>query len=176
MDFQLRPALPADAEALARLAERTFRETFAEHNSAEDMDLFCANAYSAAKQDAELRDPRREIWVAETAGRLVAYFMLTEGPPDGDVTVGARPLELQRIYVDREFHGRGVAHALMEKILERARAREFTTLWLGVWEHNQRALAYYAKFGFTTVGEHTFVLGKDPQRDLILALALTPKK
>lgn len=171
MTDTLRPAVSTDAAALATLAEQTFRATFAADNSPDDLDLFCRTHYAPAIQAQEIADARREIWVTEKSGELIAYFMLTEGPRENGVK-GERPLELQRIYVDSRFHGQGIAQSLMEKILERARQRGFTSLWLGVWEHNRRALAYYAKHGFKQVGEHTFMLGNDPQRDLILELSL----
>lgn len=176
MNLILRPALSTDAMLLSRLAEKTFRETFEKGNSAEDLDLFCRVTYSPEIQSRELMDPRHEIWVTEADGDLIAYFMLREGPAERGV-MGPKPIELQRIYVDAKFHGKGIAKDLMAKAIERVCARGFETLWLGVWEHNRRALAYYAKHGFAEVSKHTFMLGKDPQRDLILARDLrVPKK
>ena len=171
MTDTLRPAVSTDAPALTRLAEQTFRATFAADNAPEDLDLYCRTHYTPEIQAAEIADPRREIWVTEKAGELIAYFMLTEGTREQGVT-GERTLELQRIYVDARFHGQGIAQKLMEQVLRRTRERGCDSLWLGVWEHNRRALAYYPKHGFKEVGEHTFVLGNDPQRDLILELAL----
>ena len=78
-------------------------------------------------------------------------------------------LELKRLYVTRAFHGRRVAQALMEAALELARTRGAKTMWLGVWERNPRAVAFYAKYGFARVGEHTFMLGGDAQTDWLLA-------
>ena len=82
---------------------------------------------------------------------------------------GPAPLELKRLYVARAWHGQGVAQALMDAVLDAARASGARTLWLGVWERNPRAAAFYAKYGFTRVGEHTFVLGADAQTDWLLA-------
>ena len=78
------------------------------------------------------------------------------------------PLELKRLYVARAWHGQGVAQALMEAALDAARARGAATLWLGVWERNPRAAAFYRKYGFERVGEHTFMLGADAQTDWLL--------
>ena len=85
---------------------------------------------------------------------------------------GPAPLELKRLYVVRAWHGRGVAHALMEAAIAAARARGAQTLWLGVWEHNPRAFAFYSKYGFTRVGEHVFQLGSDSQTDWVLERAI----
>jgi ribosomal protein S18 acetylase RimI-like enzyme len=81
-------------------------------------------------------------------------------------------MELKRLYVIRSWHGKGVAQALMHAAFDVARARGAKTLWLGVWERNERAVAFYGKHGFTRVGEHTFVLGSDPQTDWLLARPL----
>jgi len=81
---------------------------------------------------------------------------------------GGAPLEIVRFYVDRPWHGRGVAQQLMEAAVNTARAAGARTLWLGVWERNPRAIAFYRKCGFQDVGTQTFVLGADHQRDLVL--------
>ena len=81
-------------------------------------------------------------------------------------------MELKRLYVTRSWHGKGVAQALMDAALDAARARGAKTLWLGVWERNERAVAFYGKYGFARVGEHTFVLGSDAQTDWLLARPL----
>ena len=82
-------------------------------------------------------------------------------------------MELKRLYVARAWHGQGVAQALMDAALDTARARGAQTLWLGVWERNPRAVAFYAKYGFVRVGEHTFVLGGDAQTDWLFARPVT---
>jgi ribosomal protein S18 acetylase RimI-like enzyme len=79
------------------------------------------------------------------------------------------PLELWRFYVDQVHHGRGVAQQLMAAVIDAARARGAGTLWLGVWEHNAKAQAFYRKFDFVVVGAHTFVLGSDVQTDRVMA-------
>jgi diamine N-acetyltransferase len=70
--------------------------------------------------------------------------------------------------VDASQHGTGLAHHLMAHVLARAEAARAAEVWLGVWERNPRALAFYRKWGFDVVGEHIFKLGEDPQRDLIM--------
>jgi GNAT superfamily N-acetyltransferase len=168
---QIRAAVPADAATLAELGERTFRDTFAVHNKPEDMDAFIASHYRPEIQSAELKDPRALYLLAEVAGTPAGFALLREEPPSKGVP-GERPLMLVRLYVDRPFLGAKVGGALMVRCLEEARGRGHDVLWLGVWEHNTRALAFYERWGFTEVGEMTFVLGSDLQRDLVLALPL----
>jgi ribosomal protein S18 acetylase RimI-like enzyme len=166
--LQIRSATLADAPALSALGERTFRETFAADNTPEDLAAHLAATYTPERQAAELADPARHTLVAETArGDLVAFAQLLAGPAPGCVR-GPAPIELLRLYVDREWHGRGLAHRLIRAALEAAAARGAETLWLGVWERNPRAIAFYAKWGFQDVGSHDFVLGSDRQTDRIM--------
>lgn len=177
--FKIRLATAHDAAALAQLAETTFRATFTADNTAADMDLYVAQSFSEEKQRAEIADSVRTVMVAETEGEdgragagsrsLIGYYVLLEGSTDPAVTVLPRPVELQRIYVDFAWHGKGVAGALLESVMSVARSKGYQTLWLGVWEENLRAQKFYKKAGFREVGTHVFVLGNDPQTDLVLA-------
>ncbi len=169
----MRRAVAADARALALLAERTFRDAFDAHTAPADMAMFCAVAYSEARQAAEIADPLVETWlVNDAAGAPIAFVQLRSGGTDASPSADT-PVELWRLYVSREWHGRGVAHAMMALVFDRARAHGADSVWLGVWEHNERAKAFYAKCGFTVYGEHAFVLGTDRQRDLLMRAAVT---
>jgi ribosomal protein S18 acetylase RimI-like enzyme len=168
----VRAATAGDAGVLAALAERTFRDAFGGSNAPADMDAHCARAYSEAQQAGEIADPSMDTLVAETGdGTLVGFAMVREGPAP-EVVRGPLPIELWRIYVDRAHHGHGVAQALMEASLDAARRRGGATIWLGVWERNPRAQAFYRKMGFDVVGTHTFLLGSDPQTDHVMAQGL----
>jgi ribosomal protein S18 acetylase RimI-like enzyme len=184
MTIHVRPATAADAERLSRLGAATFRETFEGENTPEDMARYLAEAFTPERQAAEIADPAGTVLLAEQRGTsgdapdapLVGYVHLVAGAAPAAVR-GPAPLELKRLYVARAWHGRGVAQALMDAALDAARARGAGTLWLGVWERNPRAVAFYAKYGFERVGEHTFVLGADAQTDWVLArpLAAMPR-
>jgi len=163
----VRPARPTDALPLALLAERTFRAAFEALNTRENMDAHCANAYGEAIQAAELADRGIATFVCDDEGELVGYAQLRWGVAPTCVRA-ARPAEIQRIYVEQQWHGKGIAQALMSEVLAAARRGDADQVWLGVWEHNPRALAFYQKFGFIKVGHHTFRLGNDPQHDWVL--------
>jgi len=163
----IRQALPADAKDLAVLAERTFRDTFEAMNTAEDMALHCRITYGEAQQHAEITYPGMCTLVCEEAGQLIAYAQLRWDHIPACV-VAKHAGEIQRLYVDRPWHGKGIAHELMAACLDEMKARSCDVVWLGVWEKNWRAQAFYRKFGFTEVGDHVFRLGSDPQRDIIL--------
>jgi ribosomal protein S18 acetylase RimI-like enzyme len=179
MTIRVRPATVADAPRLSALGAATFRETFEGENTPEDMARYLAEAFTPERQAAELADPAGIVLLAEHRGpsghgELVGYVHLVSGPAPAAVQ-GPAPLELKRLYVARAWHGRRVAQALMDAALDAARGRGAGTLWLGVWERNPRAVAFYAKYGFARVGEHTFTLGADAQTDWLLARALAPE-
>lgn len=172
----IRTASSADAARLSRLAAMTFRDTFEAENTPEDMERYLAEAFTPQQQAAEIADPDCTILVAEqdlSSGHaeLVGYAHLASASAP-EVVAGPAPIELKRLYVARAWHGQGVAQVLMNAVLDAARARGAKTLWLGVWERNARAVAFYEKYGFTRVGEHSFVLGSDVQTDWVFARPL----
>lgn len=156
----IRRASADDAAALAAFGERTFTDTFASHNTPEDMQSYVASAFGEQQQHRELTDRDVLALIAEEDGTMLAYAMLRR---DGDA------VEIVRFYVAREHHGRGLAHSLMTHTIEEA-ATHFhaARIWLGVWERNPRAIAFYEKCGFRTTGSHPFLLGSDLQTDLIM--------
>jgi ribosomal protein S18 acetylase RimI-like enzyme len=177
MTTVVRAATIADAPRLSRLGAATFRETFERENTSENMARYLAEAFTPDRQAAEITDPAGTLLLAENRGmsgdaELVGYVHLVSGAAPAAVQ-GPVPLELKRLYVARAWHGQGVAQALMNAALDAARGRGAQTLWLGVWERNPRAVAFYRKYGFTRVGEHTFVLGADVQTDWLLARPLS---
>jgi GNAT superfamily N-acetyltransferase len=167
----IRVATAADAAVVSDLARRTFYDTFAPSNDAADMALYLAGAYSIDIQTNELNDRDNTTLLVEEAGTAIAYAMLRADHVPQCV-IGPDPIELWRFYVDRAWHGRGVAAAMMERIKTAARERGAKTLWLGVWERNDRARAFYAKCGFADAGEHIFLFGTDPQTDRVMVTAL----
>lgn len=165
----VRPGTGEDAAVLADLAARTFREAFAADNRAEDLELYLTRAYGLEQQSRELADPGTSTLIAEVGDRVSGYAQLRVGSPPACVG-GPAPIELWRFYVDRPWQGRGVAQALMAAVRAEAGRRGGRTLWLGVWERNERARAFYRKCGFLDVGSQPFILGRDRQTDRVLAM------
>ena len=166
-EISLRRASPADADLLAELGARTFSETFAHLNTPEDLDAYLSGAFTTAHLADELADADSTFWLAEVEGEAAGYAKLRAGeaPP---CVAGERPVELARLYVLRKWLGAGVGRALMRECVEEARRRGHRTMWLGVWERNERAQAFYRKWGFRHVGEHVFHLGSDAQTDWLM--------
>ena len=170
-DPTIRRANVDDLDLLAELSGRTFSETFAAENTSEDIAAYLAASFNVARQTAELADPASTFFIAEVGGLAAGYAKLHAGEPAEGIE-GANPVELVRLYVLREWLGRGVGEALMRACVDEARRAGHATIWLGVWERNGRALAFYRKWNFRAVGEHVFQLGSDPQRDILMQRAV----
>ncbi|HCK83747.1 MAG TPA: N-acetyltransferase [Hyphomonadaceae bacterium] len=165
-----RPATPADAAPLAAFAARTFCETFAHLYPPEDLAAYLAKSYGEAIQREEIADGEIGTLLAFDGTALVGYAQA--GPVDLKVEHGARDRELYRLYVAAEAKGAGVAHALMQQVVDWTRQRGASALWLSVWENNERAQRFYRRYGFEHMGEHKFMVGKTADRDFIWRLNL----
>lgn len=163
----IRVGVDTDAPALAAFAARTFEETFAADNCQEDLRVHLAKAFGVPQQTLELRDPNTITLLAHIESALVAFAQVRRKDPPACVILHC-PVELHRFYVDRPAHGKGIAQQLMQAVHEAARRFGGESLWLGVWERNPRAIAFYNKVGFIDRGSHDFFLGQDRQTDRVL--------
>jgi ribosomal protein S18 acetylase RimI-like enzyme len=166
--FRIRHATAEDAAALAEFGARTFSETFAAENTAEDMRLHLACAWSPALQLAEIEDPTLDTLLAFSREGVLAAFAQLRADYAPSAVPTERAFEIKRFYVDRPWHGSGLARELMSAVEVQARRRGARELWLGVWERNPRAQAFYRKCGFEKVGTQIFVVGTDPQTDHVM--------
>jgi ribosomal protein S18 acetylase RimI-like enzyme len=165
----IRRATAGDVDAFTAFGARTFFETFARDNTAEDMRLHLESAWRPELQAAEIADPTIDTLLAcDEHATLAGFVQLRAGRAPTCVTA-SDPVELWRFYVDQPWQGRGVAQQLMAAAVRRAHERGGRSLWLGVFERNERAQAFYRKSGFRPVGSQTFVVGNDPQRDVVMS-------
>ena len=165
--IEIRQAVPDDAAPLATLAEQTFRRAFAAQNTPEDIESYVATNFSPAQVEAELGEEASTFLVADANGSLLGYAKLRDDRAETCVT-GPSPVELERLYVHTDAIGQGLGAKLMRACLDWAGDAGFETLWLGVWARNERAIAFYERWHFETVGSHVFRLGSDDQIDLIM--------
>jgi diamine N-acetyltransferase len=166
--FFIRRATPEDASVLAKLAARLFAQAFAAQNTPDDLASFLAATYSSAKQGAELADPAMTTWLAETPSRdLIGFAQVRRGSASESV-IAERPVEIARLYSDRAWHGGGVGAALMARCVDAAIQFGADVVWLGVFQQNPRAIAFYEKSGFRKVGAQTFYVGADAQADWVM--------
>jgi diamine N-acetyltransferase len=161
----------SDAMLLAKLGAKTFHDAFAKDNTPENIRLYIEKSFSEKIQMNELSMPDIVFLIAEWEDAPVGYAKLKMNSHD-EAVKGAKVVEVERIYASQEYIGKGVGKELMKPCINEARQRGCDSLWLGVWEKNQRAIEFYAKWGFQEVGTHIFMLGKDPQRDFVMELNL----
>lgn len=168
-EISIRQATLADAKLLTDLSYTTFWDAFAHHpkNAPDDLAYYMRQAFSLEQITNELTEPRSIFLIAEIEGELAGYSKLILDNIEPGVTA-ERPVELSRLYSQQKFLGQGVGQTLMDACFERARQDDRDVMWLGVWEYNPRAQRFYEKNGFRFVGEHTFLLGSDPQTDLLM--------
>lgn len=164
----IRKAHQQDAKQLAAIAEETFRDTFAAQNTPDNMALHCRTSFGEVIQAEEIANPNMASLLCEQEGRLVGFAQLRWGKAPGCVVADA-PGEVLRFYVIGDCHGKGIARHLMNACIDEMRSRRSDVVWLGVWERNPRAIAFYRKVGFVEVGEQVFSVGHDPQRDVVMS-------
>lgn len=164
----IKTATTKDASLIADLSRQTFYESFAADNTKEDMDKFMTEQFSRELLMAEVGAARNIFFLAyDENNEPIGYTRLRENniPPELGVE---RALEIARIYAVKKAIGKGVGKALMNASLAYARDHHYQTVWLGVWEHNQRAIDFYTKWGFQKFSEHEFILGNDVQTDWLM--------
>lgn len=164
---QIRHAVLADVEMLAELSARTFYDAFADMNTPENIRAYISHAFSIDQLTSEINDPQSRFLIAEVDGVPAGYAKLHAGAVPGAI-VGAKPIELVRLYVDRKFLGAGIGNDLMQACIDEARSLGHRTIYLGVWEHNHRAQSFYFRWNFRVVGNHIFQMGDDPQLDWLM--------
>ena len=166
--FTIRRANRHDAKQLSLLAESTFRDAFSDVNTPDNVALHCRTSYGEAIQAEEISNPNMVTLLCEQGEKLVGFAQVRWAKTPSCVVADA-PGEIQRLYVVADCHGTGVAGDLMNACIKEVRSRQSDVVWLGVWERNPRAIAFYRKLGFLEVGEHVFPVGGDPQRDIVMA-------
>ncbi len=172
---EIRKVTEEEVEALRALAERTFVSTFAPFNSPDNMQSYLSSALTIEQLTNELKSADRETYFAILNNNPIGYIQLTfQSTETGLEHLNA--IEIVRLYVDAEYLGKNIGKQLMEKAISVALKRKADYLWLGVWEHNDRARNFYARWGFEEFGSHVFQLGDDAQKDLLLRKSLTSNR
>jgi GNAT superfamily N-acetyltransferase len=170
--MRIRYANENDSSLLADLGRKTFYDSFIDGNTEEDIALYLTEHYSSEIQSSEIADTNTIILIAEINEIAVGYTKLKAQSSNEGVTA-TNPIELQRIYSIKEYIGKGVGAELMKASISEAKEKGFNSIWLGVWEKNERAIKFYERWGFKKVGEKNFTLGNDTQNDFTMELRLT---
>jgi len=166
-----RLATLADAANLRHLSESTFRDTYTAFNTPENMEKHVNKNFTIEQLERELQTPDSQYFIIESDGVIIAFAKLV----CNHTTPGLnekRVVEIERFYVKRDFHGQQLGRKMMDFCMTWAKAQAFEVVWLGVWEHNPNAIAFYRRMGFEHFGEHTFVLGDEVQTDFVMKRAV----
>lgn len=167
MSIIIRSAIPDDAELIADLSRKTFYDTFAQYNTKENMDKYMNEQFAREMLINEVENGNGYFFIAFDMERPVGYVRMHDG--DKYEAFGNKSsVEIVRIYADQPVIGKGVGSVMMKFCMEEAKRMNRAILWLGVWEKNDRAIAFYEKWGFEKFGEHDFWLGDDRQTDWLL--------
>ena len=164
-----------DLAHLQKIGRKTFSETFSAGNTAENMEKYLEEGFSVEKLTAELNNKSSEFYFAIIDQKVIGYLKLNFGPSQTELK-DDKALEIERIYVLKEFHGKSVGQLLYEKAMQMARQVQAVYVWLDVWEENPRAINFYKKNGFVEFDKHVFKLGNDEQTDIMMKLKLQDQK
>ena len=171
----IRIASKNDAELIADMSRQTFYDSFAAQNTKEDMDKFMNEQFTKQALMKEVGAERNIFLLTYDRDEPVGYVRMRENnnPPELGTD---KAIEIARIYAVQSSIGKGVGKALMQKCIEIANEKKHHTLWLGVWEYNQRAIDFYQRWGFQKFAEHDFILGNDVQKDWLMKKNIKPSK
>ena len=164
----IRIATEDDAALIAEISRETFYDSFAEQNTQEDMAIFMEKQFSTTLLVQELFDPANKFFLAYYEEELAGYMKLKPGSYHDDLNAMGKAIEISRFYARKHTIGKGIGKAMMQYALKYAKDADNKAIWLGVWEHNKRAIDFYKAFGFQKFSEHNFLLGKDVQRDWLM--------
>lgn len=171
--IEIVPCGPSDLAELRVIGLQSFTEAFAAQNKPSDFEAYVSGAFDPAVLERELLVGASEFYFSKIDGRTAGYLKVNH-PPAQDDDFGQNCLEIQRIYTLSIYYGQGVGEALLKKAIEIARYYSYNFVWLGVWEHNPRAIRFYQKNGFEVFGQHSFLFGSDLQTDDLMR-KLLPK-
>lgn len=171
MEITIRKIDVSDISKLQNIGKLTFAETFSSGNSEENMQEYLERGFSIEKLTTELTDQNAKFYLAELDGKTIGYLKVNVGQSQTEIK-DHNALEIERIYVLKEFHGKKVGQILYDKAIELAKEKNVEYVWLGVWEQNPRAIRFYEKNGFKAFDKHVFKLGNDEQTDIMMKLKM----
>ena len=165
--FNIRVIDPSEVDDLQRLALKIFYDSFAALNTPENMSAYTDMAYNRDQLQEEINDLQSEHYFLCDGEKKIGFLKLNTAEVQSDIK-DPESLEIQRIYIDQDYQGRGLGAHLLEFAIERAKALHLKYIWLGVWEKNQDAIRFYKCHGYEIFGSHPFVMGDEDQTDILM--------
>jgi ribosomal protein S18 acetylase RimI-like enzyme len=170
-NIKIKRVSSSDLTLLQNIGRQTFSETFSENNTEENMKKYLEEGFSVEKLTAELNNLDSEFFFASLENNVIGYLKINHGQSQTELK-DERAMEIERIYVLKDFHGKNIGQLLYQKAIDIASVKKADYVWLGVWEENPRAINFYKKNGFVEFDKHIFVLGDDEQTDIMMRLKL----
>lgn len=164
-----------EIDQLRKISIETFVETFKDSNTENNLQQFLDEAYSWNQLKSELENPDSEFYFAKFGDEIIGYLKINQGEAQKE-SIGHSALELERIYILNKFQGKNIGQILLDYTIEIAKKNNIDWVWLGVWEHNQRAINFYLKNGFVQFDQHIFTVGDDDQTDILMKLEVDKSK
>jgi ribosomal protein S18 acetylase RimI-like enzyme len=167
----IRKATISDLETIQEISKQTFIETFTEVNTPENMDNYIQENFNAQQIALEINNPESAFYLAILDHQAIAYLKINFGNAQTE-TRNLQAMEIQRIYVLKNFHGKQIGQLLLNKAIKIGQESGVETIWLGVWEKNYKAIQFYNNNDFVEFDQHNFTLGNDVQTDLLMELRI----
>lgn len=160
-------ATVSDLETIQKISIQTFIETFAAVNTTQNIADYIKNSLNTEQLTAELNNVNSQFYLAYSDTEVVGYLKINFGDAQTE-SINENALEVQRIYVLQNFHGKNIGQLLLDEVKKIAQITNVDSVWLGVWEENHRAIRFYTKNGFVVFDKHVFIMGNDEQTDLLM--------
>ncbi|MEC0204448.1 GNAT family N-acetyltransferase [Paenibacillus lautus] len=171
MTINIKKCSLEDSGLLQEISVETFNETFKDQNSPENMKAYLERAFNINQLEKEVSNISSEFYFIYANGEIAGYLKVNTHDAQTEM-MGNDSLEIERIYVKGKFHKHGLGKFLLNKAVEIAMERNKKSIWLGVWERNENAIAFYKKMGFVQTGTHSFYMGDEEQKDFIMTKTL----
>ncbi|MBO6495571.1 MAG: GNAT family N-acetyltransferase [Roseivirga sp.] len=165
--YQIKKVSTDELEELRKLSVETFSDTFTEQNNEIQMKAYLEKAFNTDQLRSELSNPESFFYFVKEEDKILGYLKLNTKTAQTDQVLDSS-LEIERIYLAQEAQGKGIGKLLMDFSIAEAKRRNLLCLWLGVWEKNEKAIAFYKSYGFEVFADHPFKLGDESQKDLLM--------
>ena len=165
--YQIKKVSTDELEELRKLSVNTFSDTFTEQNNEIQIKAYLEKAFNTDQLRSELSNPESFFYFVKEEDKILGYLKLNTKTAQTDQVLDSS-LEIERIYLTEEAQGKGIGKLLMDFSIAEAKRRNLLCLWLGVWEKNEKAIAFYKSYGFEVFADHPFKLGDDSQKDLLM--------
>lgn len=171
MNVTIKKCTLNDSCELQEISYETFNETFKHQNSPENMNAYLEKAFNPEQLEKELSNINSQFFFVYFDHEIAGYIKINTNEAQSE-KMGEESLEIERIYIKKKFQKHGLGKYLLNKALEIAQERNMKEIWLGVWEKNENAIAFYKKMGFVQTGVHSFQMGDEEQMDFIMTKIL----